>query len=760
MVTIIRIFILTIFFVEKQFQFQFQFHYSQDMIKSNLVECNSAHGIIDLIIDDLWIDISTTLNIKDFLSFHVSCHKCNIITSPTQARINKYWKLACIKLCGSLGNHIIKETKQWYPIFIELYKYSIQYFLINIRTIHNIPLNKLTNKVEKLTKNQWKNAILCQPSAISIDINLDVGSRISLQLTTQPTFPESEQEWEKIRTFWTHLNIILHNDFVTIFKIFIGFKPFSDNINSILFDARKECSKPFKHDNALALTWFNRVTLLKIICSEFDLMDCMNIWEYLLSLSIPRENGTDIPDENDNGNANANVGACNQLSLYFDKKPLFWTLVNTVCNALNVHRYKRGSSYWLYSLYTKGITSERYSQWRQFDHLGIGNKCIEIMIKKHLLVEGDEFDINCKDWEDSSSNMYSRMLPGIPKSGLNIAFDRCKAIIARLLIKYGATLNHDISNDEIQQRINSLISMNKNNGDIIQVWIDYKKLDINNYTVNDNGDTILVYAISKLDKHRSDVGQMGYIDTINYLLENNPTIDIMSQNYDSQGRSPFLQAIDKHCSWTVSDIYNHLITKFKKSSLLVEDGNSIIKRYINYYTKRSINNDEHCDDEKGNESSEKKQAESIYLYVCKQFPTKDEFLHLCRDYCRRDRLILAGIMGKLPQLIKILIDIKVDILVKDEKENKMGSDYICDVECFAAFKHFVQTQESIAIYFNNLGYTIIHLADNCITPTFALPIAIDNEESESIRWNTNVNDGHGNHQTVELVDSVTTLSTE
>ena len=799
-------------------------------------EDSYPNGVFDSLIDDIWIDISKLLNIQDFISFRLCCNQFNKVTHPSKTRINNYWKFACIKLLGALGDGFIQQTKQWYPIFIELHKYV------------SIHAYTYTNAGISISRKQWKNAILCQPSKISVAdyINmrfLESGSMIQL---TNKQMPCSEYEWDNIRMFWKHMMVVLPNDLLSVFKILIDCKPFIDDLNTEIYDSTYFHNISFEK---LKERFFQRfvyqrrcVTIFSLICSNFDSWHCVKIFDYILSVSRNYK-----------------------TLLYHGTKALIWILVCNVCNEL----YQHSPSHPYYSRYQDKYRRYRsvrikHFEWLKIDHFGIGYKCIETILKKHLDVDSNKNNqtvideninnncisnkndnvsetecvdcvythtkldevINFKHYSNSNSNLSSHYMA--QGSALDVAISCKRPDIARLLIKYGASMDHIVKNMDIKQKLIQLLSDNISNGEMIQFWIDYFKIDINKFEMNDNGDTILVYAISKLNKKKFDDQQIGYIDTIYCLLNNNPTIDIINQNYDCQGRSVFLQAIDKHCQWTVSNIYNHLVATMKSrinsssiatttsggiggigGNMIIDDdqcdygynhyndANTVIKNYINYYHTRSREVDiDH--DEKGNCYDEKKDqtmtstvatsdnnyhynsgysikhkpnreefeclnGESIYLYVCKQFPSKELLIH--KSQMRMYWIYLEEFMKTLPPLIKVLIDIKVDITVKDNKDNKMGSDYICDIcdvdDTLATFKQFVQTQESIAVYFKNLDYSIVHVAEKGITPTYAhvsSPTEDNYNENEDIDHNLNAIVTSADSKTLQLINSVTALS--
>ena len=805
--------------------------------------------VFESLIDDIWIDISILLNIQDFISFRLCCNQFNKVTYPSQNRINKYWKFACIKLLGALGDGLIHQKKQWYPIFIELYKYvNIYVYQSSIKSII-FPLRKYPVGIFiPIKRKEWQNAILCQPSEISVVDNVNMkflGSRSMMQLE-EKNMPRSEYEWNKIRMFWKHMILVLRNDLLSVFKILIDCQPFINDINTKIYDSRYYHNIPFEQ----LKNWFDKfesgyqrpcVTIFSLICASFASLHCVKIFEYLLSLR------------------------CDDTKLLYEgTKPLFWTLVCSVCNGLYQHSpfHEEYSRIRMSTYYRK-----KHSDWLQIDHFGMGYRCIENIFKKHLDLELNPYTTNYNENEHenknqivtnesvntntslsdcvdhtkldinfkSHSNLYIYSSATSAGSVLDIAINCSRPHIARLLMKYGASIDDIVKNMNIKEKLIELLSINVNTGEMIKFWIDYFKIDINKYKVNDNGDTILVYAISNLDKKKFDDQQIGFIDTIYSLLENSPTIDIINQNYDCKGRSVFLQAIDKHCQWTVSNIYNHLVSRMKArvqiNNRLKSNGNTInivdddqcsgynynysynnvntmIKHYINYYRTCTqsqdvdIDHDEKKDDSNTNSNDEKENetfattvgmcdssdnscsintdkskpdakkyegcnAESIYLYVCKQLPSKDEFMEQSQNHLYF--IYLEEFMKKLPPLIKVLIDVKVDITVKDEKDDKMGSDYICNIydidNTLATFKHFVQTQESIAVYFNSLNYSIVHVAENGITPTYAQvlsPIATDDHyninENEDIGNNLNAIVTPADSKAVQLVNSVTTLS--
>ena len=77
-------------------------------------------GVINQMIDDLWIDVFKFCPVVDFLHIRETCRKFSKITIETNPRINQYWQLLCKQLCSSIESSY--KTKKWYEIYWELRK--------------------------------------------------------------------------------------------------------------------------------------------------------------------------------------------------------------------------------------------------------------------------------------------------------------------------------------------------------------------------------------------------------------------------------------------------------------------------------------------------------------------------------------------------------------------------------------------------------------------------------------------------------------
>ena len=108
-------------------------------------------------------------------------------------------------------------------------------------------------------------------------------------------------------------------------------------------------------------------------------------------------------------------------------------------------------------------------------------------------------------------------------------------------------------------------------------------------------------------------------------------------------------------------------------------------------------------------------------------------------------------MAVVINLIKTLIDIKVDITATDEHSNKMGSDYICNDKEFASFKQWVINQETIALYFKDLDYVVVHVLDNCFVPSYVPSTQLRTDIPNLLQDTTTTT-------SIQLADSVTTLA--
>ena len=700
----------------------------------------------ELIIDDLWTDICLFLCIKDLLSFRLCCHHSQNITNPKRIRINKYWKLRCIMLCPDIIDYHCKldyNGPQWYHIFADLHKYIIGCRYHSMCLVLKKLVDPSTGK--SIKENQLKQELIQQTSLVRHCLKfLHYDSFVDL---TPPNSVDSQQKWFKMRMFWKQLRIIIETDSVSLFKFLFDCKPFTDDMNSIIYDYRF-FTYLTEYKTIPQTETINHVTILSVVCKLFSYHYCWKILKYLL-LVVKKQ-----------------VLRLNSNALYFEKIPLFWTLIKHVCNDGSTRCQSDSRWYWGLRL-----TPEKLKQWAK--HHQLSCEWIEKIIQTHLELEskfnGDhdcnqnninadnnsnykefEFDINGKYQYDHATRAQKKQ----SISGIEMAVSSNRADIAKLLLRYGAVLGID----DVKQKLMQVISRNINNGPMIQILIDKFNIDINNFYVNDKCDTILTFAINCLNPFQTEISQTGYIDKIYYLLENNPTIDIINKHYNSHGKSLFAQAIDKYNSYTVSNLYNFLISKAIKidkdfhEMIDVDvdvnvDWNVIIDRYINDYNYSGFDTCNHYDN--------KNEMVSTYLYVCKRFPSNDEMKTYPRNVYKRN------IGHCLEKLIKTLIDIKVDITVKDENENKFGSDYIniCYDKQFESFKQWVIAQESIAKYFNNLNYGILHVSPNTNNANY-MPTFVAKEESRLCASTASAGlcsgSKHGARGT-SIVNSVTTL---
>ena len=93
---------------------------------------NTCTSGITKIVDDVWINVFTFVNVKGFVSIRLCCSHFYHLTNPNNViRIGKYWQNLCKSLCKNLNDEssLLSQNlnnstlTDWYKLYITLLQY-------------------------------------------------------------------------------------------------------------------------------------------------------------------------------------------------------------------------------------------------------------------------------------------------------------------------------------------------------------------------------------------------------------------------------------------------------------------------------------------------------------------------------------------------------------------------------------------------------------------------------------------------------------
>ena len=106
--------------------------------------------VIDVIIDDLWVDTFCFLHLTDLLNICRTCKHFNNI-SQKHARMNVFWEVQCNALCSNIKMNKFKPKDvdyNWYQFYVEL-----RQFLLTNKYIEKHEINNVSGPVRLLQVN-------------------------------------------------------------------------------------------------------------------------------------------------------------------------------------------------------------------------------------------------------------------------------------------------------------------------------------------------------------------------------------------------------------------------------------------------------------------------------------------------------------------------------------------------------------------------------------------------------------------------------